>query len=72
MIRSTNRSFLIHGDIHTNGAVLDDEILADVDVRNAIDNQGIATKSYKVVNTDRSIGARISGAIDSVKACTTP
>jgi glutamate synthase (ferredoxin) len=42
-----NRSSLIHGNIHTNGAVLDDEILADVDVRNAIDNQGIATKSYK-------------------------
>jgi glutamate synthase (ferredoxin) len=60
---SENRSFLIHGDIHTNGHVLDDEILADVDVRNAIDNQGIATKSYNVVNTDRSIGARISGAI---------
>ena len=58
-----NRSFLIHSDIHTNGDVLDDEILADVDVRNAIDNQGIATKSYNVVNTDRSIGARISGAI---------
>jgi glutamate synthase (ferredoxin) len=34
---SENRSFLIHGDIHTNGHVLDDEILADVDVRNAID-----------------------------------
>jgi glutamate synthase (ferredoxin) len=60
-----DRSFLIHGDIHTNGAVLDDEILADVDVRNAINNQGTATKSYKVVNTDRSIGARISGAIAS-------
>ncbi len=58
-----DRSFLIHGDIHTNGHVLDDEILADVDVRGAIDNQGIATKSYNVVNTDRSIGARISGAI---------
>jgi glutamate synthase (ferredoxin) len=58
-----DRSFLIHGDIHTNGAVLDDEILADSEVRDAIDNQGIATKSYNVVNTDRSIGARISGAI---------
>ncbi|WP_396134916.1 glutamate synthase large subunit, partial [Chamaesiphon sp. OTE_8_metabat_110] len=58
-----DRSFLTHGDIHTNGAVLDDEILADVDVMSAIDNQGIATKSYKVVNTDRSVGARISGAI---------
>jgi glutamate synthase (ferredoxin) len=51
------RSFLIHGDIHTNGAVLDDEILADVDVRSAIDNQGTATKSYSVVNTDRSVPA---------------
>jgi glutamate synthase (ferredoxin) len=60
-----DRSFLTHGDIHTNGTVLDDEILADVGVRNAIDRQGTATKSYKVVNTDRSVGARISGSIAS-------
>jgi glutamate synthase (ferredoxin) len=58
-----NRSFPIHGDIHTNGDVLDDIILADKEIQAAIDNQGVATKSYKIVNTDRSVGARISGAI---------
>jgi glutamate synthase (ferredoxin) len=58
-----DRSFLIHGDIHTNGDVLDDEILADKEIQAAIDNQGVATKTYKIVNTDRSVGARISGAI---------
>ena len=58
-----DRSFLIHGDVHSNGAVLDDEILADAEIQAAIQGQGVATKSYKVVNTDRSIGARISGAI---------
>ncbi len=58
-----DRSFLTHGDVHSNGAVLDDEILADPEIQAAINNQGIATKSYNVVNTDRSIGGRISGAI---------
>jgi glutamate synthase (ferredoxin) len=58
-----DRSFLTHGDIHSNGTVLDDEILVDVDVRNAINNQGVANKTWKIINTDRSVGARISGAI---------
>ncbi len=58
-----DRSFLIHGDVHHNGDVLDDEILADPDVQAAISHQGVASKAYKIVNTDRSVGARISGAI---------
>jgi glutamate synthase (ferredoxin) len=58
-----DRSFLTHGDVHSNGHVLDDEILADPEIKAAIDGQGVANKSYKVVNTDRSIGGRISGAI---------
>ncbi len=58
-----DRSFLTHGDVHTNGAVLDDEILADSEIQAAIQNQGVANKSWKIINTDRSVGARISGAI---------
>jgi glutamate synthase (ferredoxin) len=59
----SDRSFLIHGDIHTNGDVLDDEILADSDIQTAINNQGVANKTWKIVNTDRSVGTRVSGAI---------
>jgi glutamate synthase (ferredoxin) len=57
------RAWLKHGDVHTNGAVLDDEILADAEITNAIKNQGQVSKEFKIVNTDRSVGARVSGAI---------
>jgi glutamate synthase (ferredoxin) len=58
-----DRSFLIHGDVHTNGPVLDDDLLADVEIQSAIDNQTSVSKNVKLVNTDRTVGARISGAI---------
>ena len=58
-----DRSFLIHGDVHTNGPVLDDDLLADAEIQSAIANQTSVSKSVKLVNTDRTVGARISGAI---------
>ncbi|MEB3268584.1 MAG: glutamate synthase-related protein [Leptolyngbya sp.] len=60
---SRDRAWLHHGDVHSNGPVLDDEILADGDVQAAIAQQGTVQKTYRVVNTDRTIGARVSGAI---------
>ncbi|MBF2058197.1 MAG: glutamate synthase large subunit, partial [Cyanobacterium sp. T60_A2020_053] len=59
----TDRSWLNHGDTHTNGHVLDDEILSDSAVTDAIANQGTLTKDIKIVSTDRSTGARIAGVI---------
>ncbi|MEL7359340.1 MAG: glutamate synthase large subunit [Cyanobacteria bacterium J06560_6] len=59
----SDRAWLNHGDIHTNGPVLDDEILADAGVSEAIANHGVVTKNWDVINTDRTIGARISGVI---------
>jgi len=60
----SDRSWLEHSaSPHSNGAVLDDEILADLEVQAAIANQTDLSKSYKIVNTDRSVGARVSGAI---------
>ena len=59
----THRSWLDHGDIHSNGPVLDDDILADADVQAAIAQQGTVQKTFPVLNTDRTIGARVSGAI---------
>ncbi|MBE9186795.1 glutamate synthase subunit alpha [Microcoleus sp. LEGE 07076] len=58
-----DRSFLIHGDVHTNGPVLDDDLLADAQIQSAIANQTSASKSVKLVNTDRTVGARLAGAI---------
>ncbi|WAL62874.1 glutamate synthase-related protein [Thermocoleostomius sinensis] len=59
----TDRSWLQHEDVHGNGYVLDDEILADADIQNAIAHHGTVSKTYKIVNTDRSVAARVSGAI---------
>ena len=57
------RSWLEHGDVNTNGAVLDDRLLADAEIQQAIANHGSVNKSFDVINTDRSVGARISGSI---------
>jgi glutamate synthase (ferredoxin) len=59
----TDRSWLEHDEVHSNGHVLDDEILADADIQAAIRDQGTVSKTYKVVNTDRTVGARVSGVI---------
>jgi len=59
----SDRSFLIHGDVHTNGPVLDDDLLADAEIQSAIANHGTVSKSVKLVNTDRTVGARLAGAI---------
>lgn len=58
-----NRDWLNHGPAHSNGHVLDDDILADAQIQNAIENHGTVTKHIKIVNTDRSVGARIAGVI---------
>ncbi|MEB3225161.1 MAG: glutamate synthase-related protein [Synechococcus sp.] len=58
-----NRNWLNHGDVHSNGPVLDDEILADSAVQQAIREQSSLTKEIKIINTDRSVGARVSGFI---------
>jgi glutamate synthase (ferredoxin) len=49
--------------VHTNGVVLDDQLLDDPDIQAAISNSSSLTKTYAVVNTDRTIGARLAGAI---------
>jgi len=60
----SDRSWLNHDlEPHGNGYVLDDEMLLDAEIQAAIHNQTELTKTYKIVNTDRSIGARVSGAI---------
>ncbi|BAY64421.1 glutamate synthase (ferredoxin) [Calothrix brevissima NIES-22] len=60
-----NRSWLVHEEVHSNGAVIDDELLADPDILAAIRHQSTISKTVKIVNTDRTVGARLSGAIAS-------
>ena len=60
-----DRSWLEHSSVHGNDAVLDDEILADEAIQEAIANQSKIAKDFTIVNTDRSVGGRISGAIAS-------
>ncbi|MCX7592284.1 MAG: glutamate synthase-related protein [Fischerella sp.] len=60
-----NRSWLVHEEVHSNGAVLDDQLLGDPDIQAAIANHSVVTKTVAVVNTDRTVGARLAGAIAS-------
>ncbi len=58
-----DRSWLNHGDVHSNGDVLDDQLLADPEIQGAIQHQGSVSKTTKIINTDRTVGTRIAGAI---------
>jgi glutamate synthase (ferredoxin) len=58
-----DRSWLEHEEVHSNGFVLDDQILSDPAVEAAIQNQTSVTKTVNVINTDRTIGARLAGTI---------
>jgi glutamate synthase (ferredoxin) len=58
-----NRSWLVHEEVHSNGVVLDDQLLADPEIKAAIREQSTVTKTFPIVNTDRTVGARLAGAI---------
>ncbi|MEH2242125.1 glutamate synthase large subunit [Nostoc sp.] len=60
-----NRNWLVHEEVHSNGVVLDDNLLADPDIQAAIRDQSTVTKTYPIVNTDRTVGTRLAGAIAS-------
>ncbi len=53
----------MHEEVHSNGVVLDDKLLADADIQTAIRNQSAVTKTYPIVNTDRTVGTRLAGAL---------
>jgi glutamate synthase (ferredoxin) len=59
----TDRSWLIHEAVHSNGPVLDDELLADDALQSAIQNQTDFATTVKIINTDRSVATRVSGTI---------
>nr|YP_010502318.1 ferredoxin-dependent glutamate synthase [Grateloupia turuturu]UXC96731.1 ferredoxin-dependent glutamate synthase [Grateloupia turuturu] len=53
----------INKKINTNGKVLDDILLNDPDLVNAIHTHSDVVKKVKILNTDRCVGSRISGVI---------
>nr|YP_010170919.1 glutamate synthase [Chondria tumulosa]QSD57060.1 glutamate synthase [Chondria tumulosa] len=52
-----------HDSVHSNGHVLDDCLLYTYNLIDAINSQLDFTKDVRIVNTDRCVGARISGII---------
>ncbi|WP_219729932.1 glutamate synthase large subunit [Sodalinema gerasimenkoae] len=61
--QADNRDWVQPQPVHSNGPVLDEQILADAEVSQAIEQQGSVSKTFEIVNTDRCVGARISGVI---------
>ncbi|XP_010543537.1 PREDICTED: ferredoxin-dependent glutamate synthase 1, chloroplastic/mitochondrial [Tarenaya hassleriana] len=49
--------------VHTNGPVLDDIILEDPEVIDAIENEKVIDKTIKICNIDRAVCGRIAGVI---------
>ena len=59
-----DRSWLSHAAIaHGNGPILEDALLADPEVTAAIETHGQVSRSLAILNTDRSVGARLAGEI---------
>ncbi|MDX2271554.1 MAG: glutamate synthase large subunit [Cyanobacteriota bacterium] len=57
------RYWLHHEAVHSNGWVLDDQILQDPQLQTAIQTCGSAKLESKIVNTDRTVGGRIAGVV---------
>ena len=61
---SSDRGWLNHEiQAHSNGEILENSLLRDDEIAQAIRNQESITKAITIVNTDRSVCARISGEI---------
>lgn len=50
-------------EVHTNGPVLDDQILSDPMIIDAIENEKIVNKTVQIFNVDRAVCGRIAGVI---------
>lgn len=48
---------------HENGYVMDDDLVEEKDILEAIENNGSVTKELKIANTDRATFGRLSGVI---------
>ncbi len=61
---AADRAWLQHdANAHGNGPILEDALLSDPEVLAAIEGHGTLARTQAIVNTDRSVGARIAGEI---------
>ena len=59
-----DRSWLTHSaQAHGNGVILEDQLLADAELMAAIDGHGSLSRTVDIINTDRSVCARLAGEI---------
>ncbi|KAF5474256.1 hypothetical protein F2P56_006170 [Juglans regia] len=49
--------------VHSNGPVLDDILLADPEISDAIENEKVVNKTIEIYNVDRAVCGRIAGVI---------
>lgn len=50
-------------DVHTNGPVLDDVLLADPEISDAIENEKVVHKTVSIFNVDRAVCGRVAGVV---------
>ncbi|MEB3201120.1 MAG: glutamate synthase-related protein [Synechococcaceae cyanobacterium] len=61
---AADRDWLHHAaEAHGNGPILEDLLLADPEVMQALENHGRVARTLPIVNTDRSVCARVAGEI---------
>ncbi|XP_042468514.1 ferredoxin-dependent glutamate synthase, chloroplastic isoform X2 [Zingiber officinale] len=49
--------------VHTNGPVLDEIILSDTEISDAIQHEKVVNKIFKIYNIDRAVCGRIAGVV---------
>ncbi|KAK9057732.1 hypothetical protein SSX86_022569 [Deinandra increscens subsp. villosa] len=50
-------------EVHSNGPVLDDIILSDIEISDAIENEKVVNKTFKIYNVDRAVCGRLAGVV---------
>ncbi len=61
---AADRGWLRHDEeAHGNGPILEDALLADAELMAALEGHGRVSRALAIVNTDRSVGARLAGEI---------
>ncbi|KAL3533562.1 hypothetical protein ACH5RR_007083 [Cinchona calisaya] len=50
-------------EVHSNGPVLDDKLLSDPEISDAIENEKVVNKTVEIFNVDRAVCGRVAGAV---------
>ncbi|XP_076958239.1 ferredoxin-dependent glutamate synthase 1, chloroplastic/mitochondrial-like [Bidens hawaiensis] len=50
-------------EVHSNGPVLDDILLSDPEISEAIENEKVVNKTFKIYNVDRAVCGRLAGVV---------